>query len=84
MYYFFIAATLVQNHNSGIRASYELLGMTKTQDKMLRKDLTELGSAVRTFTNKNDELEQAIRTMEHRQESTEKLLKTWTRNMRAS
>ncbi|XP_027086384.1 uncharacterized protein [Coffea arabica] len=49
--------------------------MTKTQEEMMRKDLTELGSAMRTFANKNDGLEQAVRAMEHRQESTEKTIK---------
>ena len=49
--------------------------MIKSQDEMIRKDLTELGSVVRTFANKNDGLEQAVRTLEHRQESTEKTLR---------
>ena len=40
--------------------------MTKTQEEMMRKDLTELGSAMRTFANKNDGLEQAMRAMGHR------------------
>ena len=71
----YIAATLVLYHNSGISASHEPLGMIKTQDETLRKDLTELGSAVRTFANKNDGLKQAIRIMEHKQENTEKALK---------
>ncbi|XP_027083531.2 uncharacterized protein [Coffea arabica] len=49
--------------------------MTKTQEEMMRKDLTELGSVMRTFANKNDGIEQAMRAMEHRQESTEKTIK---------
>ena len=48
--------------------------MTKNQDEMLRRDVVELGSVVRTFTNKNEGMEQAIRTMEFRQDATEKLL----------
>ena len=34
-----------------------------------------MGSAMRTFTNKNNGLEQAVRAMEHRQESTERAIK---------
>ncbi|XP_071909528.1 uncharacterized protein [Coffea arabica] len=49
--------------------------MTKTQEEMMKKDLTELGSVMRTFANKNDGMEQAMRAMEHRQESTEKTIK---------
>ncbi|XP_027155252.1 uncharacterized protein LOC113755447 [Coffea eugenioides] len=49
--------------------------MTKNQDETLRRDVVELGSVVRTFTNKNKGMEQAIRTMEFRQDATEKLLK---------
>ena len=48
--------------------------MTKNQDE-IRKEITELGSVVRTFANRSDGLEQAVRIMEHRQESTEKTLK---------
>ena len=49
--------------------------MTKNQDE-LRKEVTELGSVVRTFANRSDGIEQAVRIMEHRQESTEKALKS--------
>ena len=42
---------------------------------MLKNDLSELRSVMRTFANKNDGLEQAMRTKEHRQESTEKTIK---------
>ena len=49
--------------------------MTKTQEEILMRDLTKLGSVVRTFANRNDGIEQAMRTMEHRQESTEKAIK---------
>ncbi|XP_071914038.1 uncharacterized protein [Coffea arabica] len=62
-------------HNSGIRARLRAIGMTKNQDEALRRDVVELGSVVRTFSNKNDGMEQAIRTMEFRQDATEKLLK---------
>ena len=62
-------------HNSGIRAQLPAIRLTKSQDEMIRKDLTELGSVVRKFANKNDGLEQAVRTLEHRQESTEKTLR---------
>ena len=49
--------------------------MTKAQEELIRKDLTELGSVVRTFANKNDGLEQAVRAIEYRQEGTEKAIK---------
>ncbi|XP_027170262.1 uncharacterized protein LOC113770100 [Coffea eugenioides] len=49
--------------------------MTKNQDETLRREIMELGSVVKTFTNKNEGMEQAIRSMEFRQDATEKLLK---------
>ncbi|XP_071924950.1 uncharacterized protein [Coffea arabica] len=49
--------------------------MTKNQDENLRREVVELGSVVRTFTNKSEGVEQAMRTMEFRQDATEKLLK---------
>ena len=49
--------------------------MTKTQEETLRRDLTELGSVVRTFAYRNDGIEQVVRTKEHSQESTEKAIK---------
>ena len=49
--------------------------MTKTQEEALRRELTELGSVVRTFANKNDGVEQSVRAMEHKQESTDRAIK---------
>ena len=48
------------------------IGMTKNQDEALRREVVELGSVVRTFTNKNEGMEQTIRSMEFRQDATEK------------
>ncbi|XP_027151895.1 uncharacterized protein LOC113751950 [Coffea eugenioides] len=49
--------------------------MTKNQEEALRRELTELGSVMRTFANKNDGVEQSIRAMEHRRESTDRAIK---------
>ena len=73
---FSIPATfLVLYHNSGIRAGLTSHRDNKKSDEMLRRDVVELGSVVRTFTNMNEGIEQAIRIMEFRQDATEKLLK---------
>ena len=50
--------------------------MTKAQEEALRKVLTELGSVVRTFANRNDGVEQSMRAMEHRQENTDKAIRS--------
>ncbi|XP_027174452.1 uncharacterized protein LOC113774084 [Coffea eugenioides] len=49
--------------------------MSKTQEEALRRELTELGSVVRTFANKHDGVEQTVRAIEHRQESTDRAIK---------
>ena len=49
--------------------------MTKSQED-IRKDLTDLGSVMRTFAKKSDGLEQAVRAIEHRQEGTDKAIKS--------
>ena len=49
--------------------------MTKTQEEALRRELTELGSVVRTYANKNDGVEQSVRAIEHRQENIDKAIR---------